>query len=71
MVASSLVRAEKSAGAREAYNERARECREVLAVVARPSGTYREFVTDNDPTGCSIAPAAPSPPCYSVASVMS
>ena len=51
VVASSLVRAEKSAGAREAYNERARECREVLAVVARPSGTYREFVTDNDPDG--------------------
>ena len=33
VVASSLVRAEKSAGAREAYNERARECREALAVV--------------------------------------
>ena len=51
VVASSLVRAEKSAGARDAYNERARECREALAVVARPSGTYREFVTDNDPDG--------------------
>ena len=33
VVASSLVRAEKSAGAREAYNERARQCREALAVV--------------------------------------
>ncbi len=33
VVASSLVRAEKSAGAREAYNERARQCREALATV--------------------------------------
>ena len=42
VVASSLVRAEKSAGAREAYNERARECREALAVVgggARRAGS--------------------------------
>ena len=31
VVASSLVRAEKSGGAREAYNERARQCREALA----------------------------------------
>ena len=48
VVASSLVRAEKSAGAREAYNERARECREALAVVARPSESYRDLVADND-----------------------
>ena len=33
VVASSLVRAEKSAGARDAYNERARQCREALAGV--------------------------------------
>ena len=33
VVASSLVRAEKSGGAREAYNERARQCREALAGV--------------------------------------
>ena len=33
VVASSLVLAEKSGGAREAYNERARQCREALAVV--------------------------------------
>ena len=45
VVASSLVRAEKSAGAREAYNERARQCREALAVVARPSPTYRDLVS--------------------------
>ena len=51
VVASSLVRAEKSAGAREAYNERARECREALAVVARPSGTYRDLVGDDDRDG--------------------
>ena len=31
VVASSLVRAEKSAGARDMYNERARQCREALA----------------------------------------
>ena len=42
VVASSLVRAEKSAGAREGYNERARECREALAVMgggARRAGS--------------------------------
>ena len=42
VVASSLVRAEKSGGAREAYNERARQCREALGVVvehlSRPGG---------------------------------
>ncbi len=35
VVASSLVRAEKSGGAREAYNERARQCREALGGVVR------------------------------------
>lgn len=34
VVASSLVRAEKSGDAREAYNERARQCREALAGLA-------------------------------------
>ena len=33
VVASSLVRAEKSGGAREAYNERARQCREALGAM--------------------------------------
>lgn len=33
VVASSLARAEKSGGARKAYNERARQCREALRVV--------------------------------------
>lgn len=33
VVASSLARAEKSGGARDAYNERARQCREALGVV--------------------------------------
>ena len=38
VVASSLVRAEKSGGAREAYNERARQCREALGVVGGAGG---------------------------------
>ena len=38
VVASSLVRAEKSSGAREAYNERARQCREALDGVVGGSG---------------------------------
>lgn len=41
VVASSLVRAEKSAGAREAYNERARQCREALAEVRDAVGVER------------------------------
>ena len=41
VVASSLVRAEKSGGAREAYNERARQCREALAVVGRVAAVER------------------------------
>ena len=48
VVASSLRRAEKSAGAREAYNERARQCREALEVLARG---YRELVADPDLDG--------------------
>ena len=49
VVASSLVRAEKSAGAREAYNERARQCREALGGVG--GLTYRELVADRDLDG--------------------
>ncbi len=39
VVASSLVRAEKSGGAREAYNERARQCGEALGVMGGSAGT--------------------------------
>lgn len=46
VVASSLVRAEKSGGAREAYNERARQCREALGVIAARS--YRDLVATDD-----------------------
>ena len=49
VVASSLVRAEKSAGAREAYNERARQCREALDGLG--GLTYRELVADRDLDG--------------------
>ncbi len=49
VVASSLVRAEKSAGARKAYNERARQCREALESMRLP--TYREIVADPDLDG--------------------
>ena len=49
VVASSLVRAEKSAGARESYNERARQCREALEGVG--GLTYRELVADRDLDG--------------------
>ena len=67
VVASSLVRAEKSAGAREAYNERARECREALAVVG---GMARRAGPDGPATGHGIADAgtpgtAGTPPTYS------
>ena len=63
VVASSLVRAEKSGGARDAYNERARQCREALEVVngrLRRDGdalsrraadaplTYRDLVAADD-----------------------
>ena len=65
VVASSLVRAEKSAGARDVYNERARQCRKALAAsVGATSGgrpaksrnratstatTYRDLVSGGDP----------------------
>ena len=52
VVASSLVRAEKSGGAREAYNERARQCREALEVVGARSAetlpSYRDLVAAHD-----------------------
>ena len=67
VVASSLVRAEKSAGARGRYNERARQCREALAasVGAVPGGqapnsgnratntapAYNDLVSAADPGG--------------------
>ena len=41
VVASSLARAEKSAGAREAYNERARQCREALEAVKQGGERFR------------------------------
>ena len=41
VVASSLVRAEKSAGARDTYNERARQCREALEKVRDVVGMER------------------------------
>ncbi len=48
VVASSLVRAEKSGGAREAYNARARECREAVGGVG---GGYRDLVAEPDLDG--------------------
>ena len=59
VVASSMKRAEKSKGTRDAYNERARQCREALegvggwgeagGTVRQP--TYRDLVADPDPDG--------------------
>ena len=60
VVASSLVRAEKSAGAREAYNERARQCREALEEVldvvgveraASRASNYRDLIAAGDLDG--------------------
>ena len=53
VVASSLKRAEKSKGAREAYNERARQCREALEGLgeAMRQPTYRDLVADPDLDG--------------------
>ena len=51
VVASSLVRAEKSGGAREAYNERARQCGEALEVMGRSTvapPTYRDLAAVDD-----------------------
>ena len=67
VVASSLVRAEKSAGARDMYNERARQCREALAASVRAAAggqaansgnratntapAYNDLVSAGDPHG--------------------
>ena len=59
VVASSLVRAEKSGDAREAYNERARQCREALGVVGSFAAagrtsrapTYRDLAAADDLDG--------------------
>lgn len=49
VVASSLTRAEKSAGARDAYNERARQCREALELMG--ASAYQDLVAVDDPDG--------------------
>ena len=49
VVASSLVRAEKSGDARDEYNERARQCREALGMVGTRS--YRDLVAADDTDG--------------------
>ena len=54
VVASSLARAEKSRGARAAYNERAQQCREALAMVGGAEGEvvgFRDLVADADADG--------------------
>ena len=56
VVASSLVRAEKSAGAREAYNERARQCRDALESVRAIVGV--------DPTTRTTTDAVPGALSY-------
>ena len=48
VVGSSLVRAEKSGGAREAYNERARQCREALGLVVGRGGGPGEAMSGWD-----------------------
>ena len=48
VVASSMVRAEKSGDAREAYNERARQCREALGVVGTRSYRALDAADDTD-----------------------
>ena len=73
VVASSLVRAEKSGGVREAYNERARQCREALGVVGRVAPgnrtghapKYRDLVADHD-----MDAAAAPPPAATLAPVL-
>lgn len=49
VVASSLVRAEKSGGARARYNKRARQCREALEVLGE--NAYRDLVSADHPDG--------------------
>ena len=55
VVASSLVRAEKSGGAREAYNERARQCREALAIIV-DADARRRSAPDRDSRATDAAP---------------
>ncbi len=55
VVASSLAPAEKSGGARQAYNERGRQCREALGAMAAGAAdalpTYRDLVAEDDVDG--------------------
>ena len=69
VVASSLVRAEKSGGAREAYNERARQCREALGIVARVAASERAAAERAGSAGSNgvtrrAADGAPRAPTY-------
>ena len=64
VVASSLVRAEKSADARGAYNERARQCREALAaslgvVTGGPAVNAGDRATSTAPDRATLAPTYP------------
>ncbi|HEX7051912.1 MAG TPA: galactokinase [Longimicrobiales bacterium] len=54
VVAHSLVRAEKSAAARDAYNRRTRECGEALAAVCRALAEVEAAGTPVDPTARSL-----------------
>ena len=69
VVASSLVRAEKSGGVREAYNERARQCRKALGIVARVAAVERAVAERASRAGSNgvrrrAADGAPRPPTY-------
>ncbi|MDE2806177.1 MAG: hypothetical protein OXN18_13620 [Gemmatimonadota bacterium] len=56
VVASSLVRAEKSRGARDAYNERAGQCREALAVLGSVFANDASVTAERDRPG--VAPVS-------------
>ena len=65
VVGSSLVRAEKSGGAREAYNERARQCREALGrVVGRGPGGGRGERRGKERDAAMSGWAKDGPPTY-------
>ena len=75
VVASSLMRAEKSVGARDAYNERARQCREALKVLQDVVGVGRVPVLERSEPGIGsgsgkdeaarrVADAGPRAPTY-------
>ena len=65
VVGSSLVRAEKSGGAREAYNERARQCREALERVGgRGPGGGRGERRGKERDGPMLGRAKDGPPTY-------